>query len=144
MAALPLPAHALGSQQGLSLESRTPTYVESGDHDDDSDINSEFEHEAYGPAPGEKPVDSFEIIMSPDDPDNPKNWSKAYRWYITMLSAVLVLNAYVVCTHFLSISLTFLCAPEHSRHLRQQGCFPNSWKSSVSALKWLSSRSRSS
>ncbi|KAI0776897.1 MFS general substrate transporter [Trametes elegans] len=31
--------------------------------------------------------------MSPDDPDNPKTWSRPYRWYITMLSAVLVLNA---------------------------------------------------
>ncbi|KAH9884674.1 MFS general substrate transporter [Cubamyces lactineus] len=31
--------------------------------------------------------------MGPNDPDNPKSWSKAYRWYITMFSATLVLNA---------------------------------------------------
>ncbi|KAI0674023.1 MFS general substrate transporter [Trametes maxima] len=31
--------------------------------------------------------------MKPDDPDNPKTWSYAYRWYVTMFSAVLVLNA---------------------------------------------------
>ncbi|KAH9853006.1 MFS general substrate transporter [Lenzites betulinus] len=31
--------------------------------------------------------------MAPDDPDNPKTWSRPYRWYVTMLSAVLVLNA---------------------------------------------------
>ncbi|EIW63711.1 MFS general substrate transporter [Trametes versicolor FP-101664 SS1] len=31
--------------------------------------------------------------MGPDDPDNPKTWSRPYRWYVTMLSAVLVLNA---------------------------------------------------
>ncbi|KAI0822202.1 MFS general substrate transporter [Trametes gibbosa] len=31
--------------------------------------------------------------MRPDDSDNPKSWSRPYRWYITMLSAMLVLNA---------------------------------------------------
>ncbi|KAI0324201.1 MFS general substrate transporter [Cubamyces sp. BRFM 1775] len=31
--------------------------------------------------------------MPPNDPENPKAWSRPYRWYITMLSAVLVLNA---------------------------------------------------
>ncbi|KAI0739594.1 MFS general substrate transporter [Daedaleopsis nitida] len=31
--------------------------------------------------------------MGPDDPDNPKAWSRLYRWYITMLSAILLLNA---------------------------------------------------
>ncbi len=76
--------------------SRTPTFVESQGHPEEPDINSEFEHEAYGPPPGEKPVDSFEVTMAPDDPDNPKTWRSSYRWYITMLSAMLVLNAYVI------------------------------------------------
>ncbi|KAI0776346.1 MFS general substrate transporter [Trametes elegans] len=31
--------------------------------------------------------------MKPDDPDNPKAWSRAYRWYVTMFAALLVLNA---------------------------------------------------
>ncbi|KAG8969210.1 hypothetical protein FRC05_001174 [Tulasnella sp. 425] len=29
----------------------------------------------------------------PDDPENPKNWSVAYRWYITAIAGLLVLNA---------------------------------------------------
>ena len=59
------------------------------------DVNSEFEHEAYGPPEGEKGVDPYEVRMGPEDSDNPKSWSRAYRWYITMLSATLLLNAYV-------------------------------------------------
>ncbi|TBU37202.1 MFS general substrate transporter [Dichomitus squalens] len=31
--------------------------------------------------------------MGPNDPDNPKTWSKVYRWYVTALSALLLLNA---------------------------------------------------
>ncbi|KAH9920854.1 MFS general substrate transporter [Epithele typhae] len=31
--------------------------------------------------------------MGPQSPDNPKTWSKGYRWYITTLAAVLLLNA---------------------------------------------------
>lgn len=34
--------------------------------------------------------------MKPDDPDNPKRWSRPYRWYITMVGALLVFNAYVL------------------------------------------------
>lgn len=29
----------------------------------------------------------------PDDPENPKNWSRLYRWLLTMASSLLVLNA---------------------------------------------------
>ncbi|KAF8595800.1 MFS general substrate transporter [Ceratobasidium sp. AG-I] len=29
----------------------------------------------------------------PDDPDNPKNWSRAFRWYLTILGGITVLNA---------------------------------------------------
>ena len=78
------------------MSSRTPTFVEQpGQADDHEDINLEFEHEAFGPGPGEKPENSFEVVMGPDDSDNPKAWARSYRWFITMLSAVLVLNAYV-------------------------------------------------
>ncbi|KDR85321.1 hypothetical protein GALMADRAFT_234133 [Galerina marginata CBS 339.88] len=34
-------------------------------------------------------VDQFE----PNDPDNPQNWSNRKRWYLTMISGLLVLNA---------------------------------------------------
>ncbi|TBU30061.1 MFS general substrate transporter [Dichomitus squalens] len=73
--------------------SKTPTFVESGERTESQDVVSQFQHEAYGPGPGEKPEDNFEMTMAPDDPDNPKTWSRPYRWFITMLSAVLVLNA---------------------------------------------------
>ncbi|OJT09245.1 hypothetical protein TRAPUB_14320 [Trametes pubescens] len=84
------------SNPATEASSRSSTIVDPEDRrreEQDEDVNSEFEHEAYGPAAGEKPVDPFEVTMGPDDPDNPKSWSRPYRWYITMLSAVLVLNA---------------------------------------------------
>jgi hypothetical protein len=28
------------------------------------------------------------VTFKPDDPGNPKNWSKAYKWYCTMVVAV--------------------------------------------------------
>ncbi|PIL32623.1 hypothetical protein GSI_05327 [Ganoderma sinense ZZ0214-1] len=39
--------------------------------------------------------DPFEVRMGPNDVDNPLSWSKTYRWYVTGLSALLLLNAYV-------------------------------------------------
>ncbi len=67
---------------------------------DEEDVNSAFEREAYGTPTGEK-ADPFEVKMGPEDPDNPQKWSRAYRWYITMLAAILLLNA---CVQFLSES----------------------------------------
>jgi MFS transporter, DHA1 family, multidrug resistance protein len=31
----------------------------------------------------------------PEDPENPKNWSFLYRWWITILCTVMTLNVYV-------------------------------------------------
>lgn len=28
------------------------------------------------------------VTFTPDDPENPKNWSKAYKWYCTMVVAI--------------------------------------------------------
>jgi hypothetical protein len=28
------------------------------------------------------------VTFTPNDPENPKNWSKAYKWYCTMVVAV--------------------------------------------------------
>ncbi|KAI5990857.1 MFS general substrate transporter [Pisolithus orientalis] len=41
----------------------------------------------------ESSVDPFLIRFYENDPDNPKNWSSARRWYLTMFSGLLVLNA---------------------------------------------------
>ncbi|CAE6449493.1 unnamed protein product [Rhizoctonia solani] len=53
-------------------------------------------------APGEESAkqitdekaDSFLVQWDgPNDPANPKNWSRPFRWYITALGGVAVLNA---------------------------------------------------
>ena len=89
------PSTAISPPATAESSSRTPTFVDPAERADNEDVVSQFQHEAYGPGPGEKPEDSFEITMNPNDPDNPKTWSRPYRWFVTMLAAVLVLNAYV-------------------------------------------------
>ncbi|EPS93497.1 hypothetical protein FOMPIDRAFT_1026518 [Fomitopsis schrenkii] len=56
-------------------------------------VEEEFEREALGPKPGEDGWDKFEVTIGLDDPEHPMNWSRAYRWYLTMLGGLLVLNA---------------------------------------------------
>lgn len=80
-------------------------------------------------AEGGKP-DPFEVRMGPNDADNPKSWSKTYRWYVTALSALLLLNAYVSKpprpTQFRRLTDRF---PERSPHLRLREsclCFKSS------------------
>ncbi|KAG6818037.1 hypothetical protein H0H87_009192 [Tephrocybe sp. NHM501043] len=38
-------------------------------------------------------VDIYQVTFDPGDPLNPKNWSTLRRWYLTMASGLLVLNA---------------------------------------------------
>ncbi|KAG8985914.1 hypothetical protein FRB90_004367, partial [Tulasnella sp. 427] len=47
------------------------------------------------PNPSEKTEQDAFLVKwdGPEDPENPKNWSVAYRWYITAVSGLLVLNA---------------------------------------------------
>ncbi|KAI5835231.1 MFS general substrate transporter [Schizophyllum commune Tattone D] len=40
----------------------------------------------------EKP-DPYLVLFSENDPDNPQNWSKVKKWYLTTASGLLVLNA---------------------------------------------------
>ncbi|KAF7799242.1 hypothetical protein EIP86_010474 [Pleurotus ostreatoroseus] len=56
-------------------------------------VVSEYQREAYGPEPGEKGWDEFEVSFDSSDPDDPHNWPRLKRWYITMLGGMLVLNA---------------------------------------------------
>ncbi|KAK7449165.1 hypothetical protein VKT23_013315 [Stygiomarasmius scandens] len=37
--------------------------------------------------------DGIEVVFEPDDAENPKNWSRLRRWYITVFASILVLNA---------------------------------------------------
>ncbi|KAG6851213.1 hypothetical protein H0H93_015223 [Arthromyces matolae] len=38
-------------------------------------------------------VDIYQVAFEPSDPSNPQNWSRPKRWYLTMASGLLVLNA---------------------------------------------------
>ncbi|KAF8922707.1 major facilitator superfamily domain-containing protein [Mucidula mucida] len=42
---------------------------------------------------GKEAIDPFLVTIGPDDPADPKNWSRIKRWTITMLGGILVLNA---------------------------------------------------
>ena len=84
------------SQAVTAPSSRTATFIESADR-------SQEEIDPMAQAPGEgEPEDSFEMVMGPNDPDNPKTFSRPYRWVITMTAAILVMNAYVPNSPFLS------------------------------------------
>ena len=104
----------------------------------DVDINAQFEHEAYGPAAGEEPEDSYEVNIPPDDPENPKSWSRMYRWYITALSAMLLFNAYVALPLF-----DHEVCPDHMkptarlRRQHQKESSLSSLNTSTSDLRWL-------
>ncbi|KAI6119007.1 MFS general substrate transporter [Pisolithus croceorrhizus] len=45
------------------------------------------------PGEPEKDTDPFLVSFREGDPDNPKNWSSAKRWYLTAIAGLLVLNA---------------------------------------------------
>jgi hypothetical protein len=70
---------------------RSPSEIEN--------INSRLwlsEHDAYHEAKTH-PDGTREIfiIFSPDDKDNPRNWSKAMKWYITCFASSLNVLSYV-------------------------------------------------
>jgi hypothetical protein len=41
-----------------------------------------------GNAPGAAETQYKLVTFKPEDPENPKNWSKAYKWYCTMVVAI--------------------------------------------------------
>lgn len=41
-----------------------------------------------GSKPGEEPRRYKLVAFTPNDPENPKNWSKAYKWWCTMVVAL--------------------------------------------------------
>ncbi|EJD04797.1 MFS general substrate transporter [Fomitiporia mediterranea MF3/22] len=70
--------------------SATATIFE--DRSETNTINEQFELQFY-PGPEQKAQDDHLVEFDPDDPLNPKNWSRSYRWLLTVLSGVIVLNA---------------------------------------------------
>lgn len=77
----------------FSQTSSTVASINEAPEAEDDDVNSEFHREAYGPEPGEKGYDQWEVRFAPDDLASPYNWSRLKRWYITILGGILVLNA---------------------------------------------------
>lgn len=91
--------HLSRPSTAVSVPSSQISSTVASEHDtspeDDDDVNSAFHHEAYGPEPGEKGYDKYEVRFEADDPASPYNWSRLKRWYITILGGILVLNASV-------------------------------------------------
>ncbi|KAL7789896.1 major facilitator superfamily domain-containing protein [Trichoderma ceciliae] len=59
------------------------------------------------------------VTFTPDDPENPKNWSKAYKWYCTMVVAV---TCFVVA--FCSAVITAdLVGPSETFHVSMEVSF---------------------
>ena len=93
--ATPLSAEK-ASQVATEPSSRTATFIDSADR-------SEEDVGVLSHPPSEGPTeDSFEMVMGPNDPDNPKTWSRPYRWLVTMTAAILIMNAYVSIYPFIS------------------------------------------
>jgi hypothetical protein len=44
------------------------------------------------------PDSNFITWVGPDDPENPKNWSYSYKWFVTLICSLLTLNVYVSLT----------------------------------------------
>ena len=65
-----------------SLDVRRPSGVELGQREVTYSLES-----------SEKGVEAYEVSFDPDEPTNPRNWSRARRWYLTGLASLLVLNA---------------------------------------------------
>lgn len=65
----------------------TPTTLVASQHSQHpSEKSKEF--------PGAEDDDRFLVTFDGlDDPENPMNWSKTYRWYLTFMASFLVFNA---------------------------------------------------
>lgn len=52
--------------------------------------NAHMEEYTVPSRTGEVPLDRTHnlVTFTPDDPENPKNWSKAFKWYCTMVVAL--------------------------------------------------------
>ncbi|EJD04165.1 MFS general substrate transporter [Fomitiporia mediterranea MF3/22] len=74
----------------MATASATPTIFE--DRSETGSVNEQFQHQFF-PGLEERKKDPYLVEFDPDDPLNPHNWSRVYRWYLTGLGGILVLNA---------------------------------------------------
>ncbi|KLO07586.1 MFS general substrate transporter [Schizopora paradoxa] len=86
----------VSTRKSALIPSATPTIVDDAssrtDGNDNESINEREGRELY-PGPDEQKTNPYLVEFGPDDKENPKNWSRIYRWYLTMLGGLLVLNA---------------------------------------------------
>jgi len=72
----------------------------------------------------------------PDDPTNPQNWSKSYKWFITLICCVMTVNVYVCFyLYYMRIQLTPHFAG-HSHPPRQHRRRPTSPRNSAYQQKF--------
>jgi hypothetical protein len=68
-------------------------------------------HKADKPPNGETRQDYKLVEFADGDPENPKNWSKTYKWYITMVVAVtcfvVAFNSSVITSDIPGVSESF-------------------------------------
>lgn len=57
--------------------------------EDDKHITEDEIPAPLQPIPGDDP---FRVRFDPGDPNHPKNWSKSYKWYLTVVGGVMSLN----------------------------------------------------
>ncbi|KAG8933240.1 hypothetical protein FRC01_010229 [Tulasnella sp. 417] len=81
-----------------TLETPPPTSGHASAADDKTIVDDDGQNEVDAPGEpklSEKVEQSLYLVRwdGPDDPENPKNWSRLYRWFLTMASSLLVLNA---------------------------------------------------
>lgn len=72
------------------------TALEEQNEDEKDDVAVDNDRrEPDGSSNGEEGLDEYEVRFAPDDPEDPHNWSRRKRWYITALAGIFCLNAYV-------------------------------------------------
>lgn len=63
---------------------------------EEAGVPSNHHHSSSSPSRTLRDESNLVTWDGPDDPDNPHNWSMAYRWWATLLCAVMTLNVYVL------------------------------------------------
>lgn len=127
------PAHQTHTNESSVQRSSTHQSHKEAHRDPELDINlpyrtltenanfSEYTTEAQGgeiaPHPAPKGQQQYELVtFLPDDPENPKNWSKAYKWYCTMVVAatcfVVALASSVITADIIGVEKEFNISEE--------------------------------
>lgn len=66
--------------------------------DDKGDMDAPLNSHRSSSTPSQPLRDESKLVTwdGPNDPENPHNWSKAYRWWATLLCGIMTLNVCVL------------------------------------------------